>query len=274
MQRWSKQKGLNIDKAPFFAENSIKDIVGLNSNPSEAVPTFSSAQWGISILTCRPKSAQEVKQIKDFEEARRATAHMAQFNEVRRRQKMQPRPPPDTYHELPHSYNTFCALLWTLFGNECNYYKGMLEIAETLDLQEVHIIHDSFTADICRQITWAILTDGRSFFNTVLIESQFRRNKRFKWPTSPIYKIINEIKFAQPIVCPMYPTEWLITPTLPPGGGGGAASAAEAGAAEGAEGAAAAGDMAEAENKSTMTATLAAGAAGGAGDNSPNANHG
>ena len=45
----------------------------------------------------------------------------------------------------------------------------MLEIAETLDLQEVLIIRDSFTADICRRITWAILTDGRSFFNTVLV---------------------------------------------------------------------------------------------------------
>ena len=33
MQRWSKQKGLDIDKAPFFTENSIKDIVGLNFNP-------------------------------------------------------------------------------------------------------------------------------------------------------------------------------------------------------------------------------------------------
>ena len=73
---------------------------------------------------------------------------MAQFNEVRRRQKTQPSPPPDTYHEMRYSINTFCALLWTLFGEKCDYYKGMLEIAETLDLQEVHIIRDSFTADI------------------------------------------------------------------------------------------------------------------------------
>ena len=100
--------------------------------------------------------------IKDYENARRETAHTAQFNEVRRRQKTQPSPPPDTYHEMRYSINTFCALLWTLFGEECDYYKGMLEIAETLDLLEVHIIRDSFTADICRRITWAILTDGRS----------------------------------------------------------------------------------------------------------------
>ena len=39
MQKWSKQKGLAIDKAPFFTENSIKDIVGLNFSPGEVVPT-------------------------------------------------------------------------------------------------------------------------------------------------------------------------------------------------------------------------------------------
>ena len=67
----------------------------------------------------------------------------------------------------------------------------MIEIAETLDLQEVHVICDSFKVDICRRITWAILTDGRSFFNTVIVEAQFRRKERFKWPTSLIHKIID-----------------------------------------------------------------------------------
>jgi uncharacterized membrane protein YgcG len=105
----------------------------------------------------------------------------------------------------------------------------MLEIAETLDLQEVPIIRDSFTPDVCHRITWAILTDGRSFFNTVLVEAQFSRGERFKWPTSLIHKIIDEVRFAQPIIHPMYPTEWLITPQLPPGGGGGGSSGGQGG---------------------------------------------
>ena len=69
MQRWSKRKGLDIDKAPFFTENSIKDILSLNFNPGEAVPTFASAQRGISILICRAKTAQEVEKIRDYEDA-------------------------------------------------------------------------------------------------------------------------------------------------------------------------------------------------------------
>ncbi len=83
MAQWSKTTGKDIDKAPFFTEQTVKDIVGPNFNPGEAVSTFALAQRGISILTCWPKSAQEVESIKDFEEARRATTHTAQFNEVR-----------------------------------------------------------------------------------------------------------------------------------------------------------------------------------------------
>ena len=75
MSKWSEDTGKDIDKAPFFTEQTMKDIVSLNFNPGEALPTFSSAQRGISILTCRPKLAHEVETIKYFEDARRATAH-------------------------------------------------------------------------------------------------------------------------------------------------------------------------------------------------------
>ncbi len=111
MFKWAKDTSKDINKAPFFTEQMVKDIVGLHFNPGEAVPTYSLAQQGISILTCHPKSAHEVETIKDFEEARHATAHTAQFNEVRRRQKTPPSPPPDNYFELRLSVNTFCALI-------------------------------------------------------------------------------------------------------------------------------------------------------------------
>jgi hypothetical protein len=97
----------------------------------------------------------------------------------------------------------------------------MLDVAETLDLQEVHIICESFTANVCRRITWAILTDGRSFFNTVLVESQFRRAERFKWPTSLIHKITDDVRFAKAIDRPMYPAKWCITTPATQGTGGG-----------------------------------------------------
>ncbi len=110
MFKWSKQTGKDIDKAPFFTKQTIKDFVGLQFNPGEAMPTYSSAQWGISILTCHPKTAHKVKIIKDFEEARCAAAHTMQFNDTRRCQKTPPSLSPDNYFELHLSINTSALL--------------------------------------------------------------------------------------------------------------------------------------------------------------------
>ena len=85
--------------------------------------------------------------------------------------KKHPSPPPDNYFELKLSINSFCALLWTLFGED---------VREVMDQQEVHIIRESFTTDICRKITWAILTDRRSFFNHVLVKDHFTRTDPFR----------------------------------------------------------------------------------------------
>ncbi len=101
--------------------------------------------------------------------------------------------------------------MWTLFGDKCDYYKGLFEVCKTLDLQEVHIIRDLFTADVFHHITWAILSDGRSFFNTVLVDAQFHQGEQFWWPASLIYKIWDDVQFAKTIDCPFYPTEWLVT---------------------------------------------------------------
>jgi hypothetical protein len=43
MTKWAKQTGKEINKAPFFMEQTIKDIVTLNFNTGEAVPTYASA---------------------------------------------------------------------------------------------------------------------------------------------------------------------------------------------------------------------------------------
>ena len=75
MESWAQTKGYEIDKAPFFMEQTIKDIVGLQFNPGEGVAHFSLAQCGISILTCRPKTVVEVEQIKGDEEAHRVMAY-------------------------------------------------------------------------------------------------------------------------------------------------------------------------------------------------------
>lgn len=100
MERWAKQTGHEIDKAPFFMETTVKDIVGMHFNPGEGVAHFSSAHQGISILTCQPRSAPDIELIKGEEEAVRAAVHTMSYSDFQKHQKQVPSPSPDTYFEL------------------------------------------------------------------------------------------------------------------------------------------------------------------------------
>ena len=96
----------------------------------------------------------------------------------------------------------------------------------------------------------------------MLVEAQFRGGDRFRWPTSLIHKITDDVRFAKAIDRPMYPTEWIITPHHLAGGGGGgggvavAAAAAVGGKAEGAR------LTKEAEKQAAVAEVATAGAAG------------
>jgi len=59
------------------------------------------------------------------------------------------------------------SLVWVLFGSECDYYKSLQQILKTLELKEVYALKTKFTPENCRRITWAILDDGRAFFDDV-----------------------------------------------------------------------------------------------------------
>jgi hypothetical protein len=73
------------------------------------------------------------------------------------------------------------ALVWVLFGSECNYYKVLRNVYATLELKEVMAQKSSFTAEHCRRITWAIIDDGRAHFDDV------RTTLDFKGPDEPVF---------------------------------------------------------------------------------------
>jgi hypothetical protein len=46
--------------------------------------------------------------------------------------------PAQNYMELKLNMGTFCALLWALFGEQCDYYRGLLKLHNILDREECH----------------------------------------------------------------------------------------------------------------------------------------
>jgi hypothetical protein len=68
---------------------------------------------------------------------------------------------------------TFCALLFTLFGEGCGLYLSMLQILQILSHPFCMQNKQVFTPEVCHRITWTIIVDTRSFFDDIKLAEDF-----------------------------------------------------------------------------------------------------
>ena len=234
MEKFSKDKGVEIDLGMYLEDESLKAISQLQFNPSgggAGVALAQSADKGLSILLCRPRSLAEIERVRDEEQA---TAVASSTLTVEQARKLKPgavcKPPSGTFLELRLLIGTYCGLLYTLFGSGCDYYHQLRKIHTALCAKEVAAVRGSFTMDKCRRIIWAILDDGRAFFRQKMTEADFTDPDGYSFPTSLLSSIFDPVRFAQTIERPFYPKSWMVAQE---GGGAGEASRNSGGSANG-----------------------------------------
>ena len=213
MEKWRvKPVGEKIDQGMYLEDDTLKTFAQLQFNPSGSgvgVALAQSADKGLSILICRPRTVAEVERVRDSEQAVTQSAATLTYEQAK---KLKPglmcHPPNGTYLDLELLVSTFCALLWALFGDDCHYYQELMGLRGILNARDVSAIRDAFKVDICRRIIWAIIDDGRSFFRQKLTVEQFSDPRGVKFPVSLLSSIRKEVRFAQVIERPFYPTSW------------------------------------------------------------------
>jgi hypothetical protein len=102
---------------------------------------------------------------------------------------------------------TFMSFVWVLFESDCDYYKSLRQIYKTLELKEVYALKAKFTPEHCRCITWAILDDGRAFFDDVKTTIDFT-GPDMSFPQSYLIDILNNIRYAIPVERASFPDKW------------------------------------------------------------------
>jgi hypothetical protein len=117
------------------------------------------------------------------------------------------RAPADNFWELKLNIATFMSLVWVLFGSQCDYYKSLRQIFKMLKLKELYVLKASFTAENCRRITWAILDDGRAFFNDVKMTIDFA-GPDITFPQLYLIDILNNVRYGVPVERASFPDEW------------------------------------------------------------------
>jgi hypothetical protein len=81
-----------------------------------------------------------------------------------------------------------------------------------MELPEVQQLRSKFTPEIVRQITWAIIDNGRSFFITVLTQQDFDGRGVVAFPQSFLAGVLENIRFCNPIQRGNFPNKWLSQP--------------------------------------------------------------
>jgi hypothetical protein len=193
MTDWAYDRRIQIDTGVFLDVDVVKAIVDLKFNPGEGVAHLTSAAKGLSILTCRARTTGEIKRLKEREEALTATEKTRQLDEFLRLQKDQRRAPADNFLHLKSNIATFMGLVWVLFGSNCDYYKGLRHVYGTMDMRDVMAIRSHFTAEHCRQITWAIIDE---YFDNVKTTLDFGSGASIVFPQSFLLDIIQNVRYG------------------------------------------------------------------------------
>jgi hypothetical protein len=226
MNKFASENNLPIDRSAYLTDDVLESIAKLNFNPGVGIAVFETASSGLSPLVCRPWTAAAVEKMKQKEKAKAASATNRSFAESMELSKGDPVTPPDTYNELCKMANTWCALLFSVFGEHGSLCNKTLGLCDTLATESVALKEGSFTASLCRQITWAKIDDARQVFHQRMHEDELLLRVP-NFPISHLDDIATNVRNVEEFNRATFPTKWLVSTPLPLRGGRLPAPAAE-----------------------------------------------
>jgi hypothetical protein len=146
---------------------------------------------------------------REYEEVAESTRHTRSLEDLLKRNCGKTVEPAATYTDLKLNIGTYCGLLWTIFGDHCDYYKELLKIYRILDCEECFTIRNAYTREICARITWAIVDEGRSFFGRNPVALDFAPGTMFNFSTCLLEGITDSVCNAIPIQRAMFSRVWM-----------------------------------------------------------------
>jgi hypothetical protein len=126
MLRWADKQRCWIEEGVYFDNKSLDEWIALKFNPGDSTALYSSADKGISILKCRAPTFTHLEDLRRQEKIWDAT------KVIKQAKSKDVSLPAHDVGELRSNIATFCALLFTLFGEGCDLYRSMCQILQIL----------------------------------------------------------------------------------------------------------------------------------------------
>jgi hypothetical protein len=92
----------------------------------------------------------------------------------------------------------------SLLGGECEYYKEVLKVLQVLESADVYAMRESYSTEVCRCIIWAVLHEGRHFFDKKLLSTAFMLERTVEYPMC-LLNILDKVHNAEMIQRSTYP---------------------------------------------------------------------
>jgi hypothetical protein len=204
IESWCRSCHIKRDKSIYLTAKFFEDLVALRFNPGGPVAQYYLAAIGISVLACSSLTAVKAETQRGYEEASELTKTTRKLEDILKEKGKTVSPAPD-YMQLKSNIGTFCALLWALFRDQCDYYKELVKLHHILDREECFTIRDAYTKEICARIKWAIIDDGRFFFGRNPVSTDFMPGTPFQFSVSCLDSITDAVRNALPVQRATFP---------------------------------------------------------------------
>lgn len=217
MVEWATNQRIQvgIDRSMVITNSTLREILSLNFNPDGSTAEVDTCDKGLSILVCRARSTEGKSAIRRREAAEEKSRGNWTLADAEREQPDDFSTPlcPEDYNELLRCLGSYCALLHALFGDRCAFFKQCFRLWQTMDSEHVYDRRRYFTPLLCRQIVWAIIEDGRSYFSQRLNQDDFIgvHPDDIKYPRCSVIEIEPNIRHQVPLVRASFPPSWMIS---------------------------------------------------------------
>jgi hypothetical protein len=214
VELWCRTHHIDRDKSIFLDSKFFEDLVALRFNPGGPVAQYQLAVRGMSMLTCRSITAVKAEYRGDYEEVAAHTTNTQRIDDLLKGNCGKTVAPAGMYVELKLNIGSYCGLMWSLFGDLCDYYKELLKLYPILDREECFTIWEAYTKEVCAQIMWAVVDDGQSFFGQNPVAPNFAPGAQFHFSSSFLEGITDAARNALVIQRATFPNGWL-SPAAP-----------------------------------------------------------
>lgn len=210
----TREVQVHIERSWYIPNSTLKEILTLNFNPGGILAEADAADLGMSILICRTRTVAAKTAIRKYEKAlensRRSRSMAEAEAELNKSPAYDSGALPDNYYDLLRCIGTYCALLYTLFGPRCVFYRQCYALWTEMNSDLVHAQRDDFSALYCRQIVWAVLMESRIYFSQRLSVEDFLNvhPDDVKFPRSNLHKVVTQVRDMEPIVRSSFPAAW------------------------------------------------------------------